>query len=1116
MSLIALPPAGLSLIEASAGTGKTHAITTLVVRLVVEARYNVRDILVVTFTNAAAAELRHRIRQRLRAAHAAFSGQPSADAEIVAYAHGMDPSLRQDAVGRLWHALTGFDEAPIGTLHAFCQRTLRELAFESLQRSDAELLTDTSPLIEEIVADFWVTRLHQADRVLLDLLDDAKVNRQNLHRLIGDVLRQPHAEVRPGATALATIPEPQHSALEFQLEALDYARRELDLRKRAANVVSFDDLLERLAQALRAAAGGRALATRLRRQYPVALVDEFQDTDPTQYEILTQIYLAPEATADGVRLIFVGDPKQAIYSFRGADIFTYMNARRRVTEPAGQLLVNRRSDPKLVMAVNHLFDAQRVAHAFVFPEIEFHSVQAHDEAVDALGGSEAGKAPLRILFVPRDGRIPLRGATMEKGRGATYVTAAVTADIARLVHEATIEGRAVRASDIAVLCRTNRQSRQIQTALRLWRIPSVIQGDTSVYATDDAAELQSVLQALAEPTNGSAVRAALATSLIGLTAQDLQALADDELEWESWVGRLRTLNETWLAHRFMPAFRGLLHEAQVPARLLASPDGERRMTNLLHLAELLQRASGELRLGPLALVEWLGRMRAESDEGTIVPEALQIRLESDDAAVRLTTVHCSKGLEFNITYCPFVWDGGFRDKGTVVFHDPEHDNQAIVEIDNKRADTLKRQVRNEMFAEDMRLFYVALTRARHMCNLVWGAFGDFDTAPLGLLLHPPADLAGGTIVERLQAHLKKRDDAAIENDLANVCAASAGALRVETLPAILATPPGPTADGAGASRSELRLRQPVRNLAGAWRTSSFSALTSSYSPYSAQSDGQDRDESAEPEGETDTQRPELSFDAFPAGARTGRLLHTVLENLDFAAAPPGVVEELIGSSLQRYGFGSEWKQPLAIGLGHVLDTPLIDDVSTFTLRQVPLQGRRSEMEFVFPVAHDIEHPPTGALTRERLARCFETYATASYLNGYGDALRGIGFQPLSGYLRGFIDLVFEHDGQFYVVDYKSNRLGARPIAYRQERLAGEMIRSHYVLQYHLYCVAVHRFLSSRIANYDYDQHFGGALYLFLRGMSPTNPSGNGVFFDRPPRALIEHLSLLLADPRESA
>ncbi len=1222
---LAVPLGDTTLIEASAGTGKTWTLAMLYLRLLLERRFEVGQILVVTYTNAATAELRDRVRNRLREAVAYFEHVEAGDQRpggrgdddplaVLAARCAADGGLA-DARKHLATALRSFDEAAIFTIHGFCQRILLENAFESGAPFEAELVTDESPLRSKVVKDFWVRALHDAPPLLVRCASAHQATPSDLARLAGKVLahrdmpvvpdgmrRPPRDEAervcaewqravdeaariwsasrnevrklllsrewqrrafqerwvdswcaaleaflatardgQPGAcdklfrftTAELrknTVPgkatlahdlfdacDRLHAAqqrfeelaktwfLGLKRELVDDVRREVERRHEAANTQSFDDLLYRLRDALLRPATGSALAAQIRERFRAALIDEFQDTDPVQYAIFREVY-----EGSGQPLFLIGDPKQAIYAFRGADVFTYVDAKRAAGARAHTLEINYRSTPALVHGVNTLFSRARAP--FLFDDIPFTTVKPRAGARTELRGEIAARPPLELLVLtpPPDAK----NGRMDKGWAKRRVPRMIAGEIVRLLaSDATIGDRPLHAGDIAVLCRTNRQAMAVQEALRERGVPSVRQGDDSVFESEEAEEIERVLRAIAEPGDPRLLRAALATRLIGLDAQALAALQADEARWDDWAARLRDWLDTWTDHGFMAAFRRLLDVCEVQQRLLALEDGERRLTNVLHVAELLQAASREAHRGPLALVDWLTLMRTdEAARAEVASESMQIRLESDAKAVQLVTIHRAKGLEYGIVYCPFTWDAmGLHDEDQrwIRFHDEARKLRLDIGSEQSKQNLARAEI--EAFAENLRLLYVAVTRARHRCTLVWGNVNFNEKASLGYLLHQPPGIDDGLeLLEATCERVKNLDQATLLADLRDLERLADGAIEVReatldddverrplTTEPTATLAPLPTAD---------------RTLDGSWRVSSFSGLAASGGRLGHQAEeGLDHDATsdADPPLPAGAARgPEaVALHELPRGARTGELLHAILEHADFRERDPEALGAVVQNELRRYGFEPRWQPVLVEALLDVLATPL-DGPGSFALCDVAPERRLNELQFLLPVE--------ASFDRARLANCFARHAGGSYPADYPARIHKLGFRALQGFLGGFIDLVFEHRGRWYVVDYKSNFLGPRADHYRARLLPQVMSLHHYYLQYHLYVLAVHRHLAARLRDYRYERDFGGVYYLFLRGMSAKHEPGCGVFHDRPSEALIEDLSRLLGGAPQGA
>ncbi|HEX5661741.1 MAG TPA: exodeoxyribonuclease V subunit beta [Polyangiales bacterium] len=1148
-----LPLQGTAVVEASAGTGKTYTITSLFLRLLVEGELTIDQILVVTYTRAATAELRDRIRKRLAAALLIARGEPSDDALLVRLC-----ANRPDLSERLERALAGVDEAPVLTIHGFCQRVLGELAFESGSAFDAQLLAHAAPLLEEIADDYFMRELYAAPAERASaLLNEPSSLRELAARVGGRELRVLPAQVdeaasdheayrkalahcralwadhratvteivrglkgvgsnadkwsdtahellragvpvdfrdkasflnftRSGALKKAKGALPDHPFLDaaeelythacarveaersltlgFRRGFVDYVQHELDRRARESRVRTFDALLSDLDRALEGPSGP-LLVERLRQKYKAALVDEFQDTDPLQYRIFRRVF------ADGqTPLLLIGDPKQAIYGFRGADVSAYLAAREEAGEHVYTLDTNWRSDPALIDALNALY--AKVTLPFALPEIDYQPVRAAQR--DRLHVAE--RRPFDIAFLAE----PAAGADALERQLAEHVAsdiAALLASGAQLQDGS--RTRPLAARDIAVLTRKNKQAAMVQQALAARRIPSVLSGDASVLDSDDVAQLERALHALAHPADARALRSFLSSIYGGFDAAYILALEAKDALWEEHRTHFARLHELWLARGFVQAVRSLSELYDVERRLLERPDGTRRITNLWHLVELLAEASASQRLGPLGLLRWLALVQQDQAMRTeLVGDAHELRLESNEDAVQLTTIHKSKGLEYPIVYLPFSWTAAElfpAEKKLPRFHDPSACDALTLDLGSEQLKDHVKIAEVETVQEALRLLYVGLTRAKHRVTLVIPQHKGFAKSALAYTLFGGGDR--DLIIKNVEALTKDQR------------------LQLPTM-RNLALRPSPAYVGK-APQVNTGARKVQRALDQSYRVASFSALIARERTVASEQ-GIDRDATpAQPPSDEQEPVSTLTLGSFPRGTVAGQLVHEVLEHADFSAGPDAlalVVERFV----RARGYPLELVDSLTRGLDEMLATPLS---SNLTLNRLERASRVDEMEFVFPVER--------MLSPRTLERAFRNHDAPRAYPAYAKYVKELGFDELHGYLRGFIDLVFRHEGRYFIVDYKSNWLGPRPEDYGDKQLAEAMAHHHYYLQYHLYAVALHRHLAQRLPGYQYEQHFGGVYYLFLRGMAPAHALRTGVYFDRPPRGLIEELDRAL-------
>jgi exodeoxyribonuclease V beta subunit len=869
--------------------------------------------------------------------------------------------------------------------------------------------------------------------------------------------------------------EQQLLALKMQLFTV--AEQALAQKKQRQHLQSFDDLLLNFYRALKTNRG-HYLTQLIRYKYHAALIDEFQDTDPVQYEIFRTLY-----GAESERLLFlIGDPKQAIYSFRGADIFTYMAACRDAQQHY-TLTTNWRSEPSLIEAINQLF--ANVAQPFMFAAIPFQSVQAPAPRQLAtvnnyLKIENKYLPPLQIWFVPRQLAHGPPDKPINKSWAKQQIPLTVANEIARLLmlgqqEQALIGNKPVVAGDIAVLVRTHAQAQRLQKVLTQLQIPSVLYSRDSLFASHEIREIERLLLAIADPSDEGLLKSALTTDMLGLSGQDLHQLLDDDNAWQTYLQRFQYYHFLWQHVGFIQMCRRLLITEQVQNRLLSYPDGERRLTNVLHATELLQQVTVQQKLGINGLCQWLSQQRTQA--GTIAEEQ-QLRLESDEKRVKIVTIHKSKGLEYPIVFCPFIWDGYLYSHKAepLIFHNEQE--QLTLDLGSLEQEHHRQRAAAEERAENLRLFYVAVTRAKHRCYLIWGAFRDAGTSALAHLLHP-------------DQNIETTDDATLWQDLHNLALRAEPAIQIAQLPM-----DHPPYQRQRESNAKLHSRSFQGRIDKTWRVASFTALSSS-TTVTDTLEQPDYDEfAANRTGGINllTLATKNHIFNFPRGARAGSFMHALLEKIDFTQPD----KKLVAEQLRHFNYEvDQWQEVIMDLIAQVISTPLDPQRPTFTLSQISLNHRLNELEFYYPLA---------PITCQGLQSLFAEFVSAFPLNFLTQNQTELQFLPMQGLMKGFIDMVFEYEGRYYLVDYKSNLLGTQMHAYHHSQLSEVMIKEAYWLQYHIYVVALHRYLASRLAHYRYEEHFGGVYYLFLRGMRPQWGAHYGIYRDLPSVNLIEKLS----------
>ncbi|MCZ6806486.1 MAG: UvrD-helicase domain-containing protein [Deltaproteobacteria bacterium] len=1146
-------PLGLPiLVEASAGTGKTHAITTYFVRAILERDLSPEQILVVTYTKAATAELRVRTRQRVVQAIGMLdhvADQQDALARIVA-----DEVQRvgaDEVKDRLRRALAQMDQAPILTIHGFCQRLLQDYPLFFGIDFDFDIAEDSMSVFYDLAIDFWTTELHESPAWLLYALEKKKISPEYLHKLANVAMTRGIAVLGPEPEELEAgvvdrwfqqrreaeaiwreqrnqisailledpglnrtsyrvasvkdtwIPglddffgiasfdlpkwferlaqgrmvtkknheRPRHSFFEvcerltethdalnaafdhavfaFQERFIEVARARSNQRCFEQALLTYDDLLTTVYESL-----DSDIAAVIQNEYPMALVDEFQDTDSVQYGIFKAIY-------DEQAAVYVGDPKQAIYAFRGADVFSYLEAARDVGDRRLELTTNRRSDPGLVEAVNALFSNRPAP--FILDDIKLLKATAHHESRSSFDPA------MEILLLDQE---------EASARPVEETVPALVANEIRLLLESgeEIEEKPVSPRDIAVLCRTNRQALRVTEALRKLDIPASLDGDSSVLSTEIGDDLESVLEAALMPGDSSAVRRALLTPLLGVSPYELNAMEDER--WSEWVTLFRSWHEKWHSEGVVRFLEELLRTTGAETRIATLPSARRKLTDLLHIEELLLRGERERRRDPVALVLWFRRLRQGSPEDTMVAhEDLQQRPDAESDTVRVTTIHKSKGLEYGIVYCPFLWNDAALfefDKKVVKFHDPTDGLRAKIDLGSERVDAHREVSEREALSEALRLLYVAVTRAKHRCTLFWGLAKGWKRSALSYLLHGDAPA-------------KPMDEERAHADIEALVAASAGTIGWRP----------PHRETAFARRHEtparvLRAKEAVRAFSQANRIASFTSLTGNH----------EKTAPRDPGGEA-FPAPAALFSYLPGGARTGLLLHSIFERANLSELQGEEAERLVEWELRSYGYDPALGPNVLNDLQTVVGTPLIDGADAPRLQDIPRSQQLRELEFTMRV----DEPDFV-----ELSRILKEHGAPKGAPGYPDRLAAETPRTLKSFLRGFIDLVFEWQGRWYVADYKSNSLPS----YGPASVTEAAERAHYLLQMQLYAAATNRYLDQRVPSYDPEHHWGGVLLLFLRGMRGAEVpgrapgatpaigfTGSSVFFERQTPALIQ-------------
>jgi exodeoxyribonuclease V beta subunit len=1102
---LALPLHGLRLIEASAGTGKTFTLVTVLLRLLLERGVPIQQLLAVTFTRAATQELRKRLRQRLLAAQKVLDGaathdddsEANAAAAVLAQASRLvDAATLRD---RLRAALAQLDEALIATIHGFCQRALREFGFRAGLLADVELVDGAPDAWDEVAAQLW-------RRAAGDDGDPAQ------YALLREVWSHPVALAKDLLKlcdpARTTLPRAEESDAAAALHAL---RDDAQSRFAAQMNLRGERTQDQLIEAVWRASEDPAFAAALAERWPLLLIDEFQDTDPRQWDIFSRIH---DATDPERRLLcLIGDPKQAIYRFRGGDLATYLRARDRVRRlaaaggAAGRLAgeyaldANYRSRPAVLQALETVFTAH--AQPFRDPRIEFHALRAAGSAADAdLRIDDANVPALTLHWLPPPAPDKTQHASSNAYKGfrgkedeLPLMCATAVAAIADLLAHATLRGEPLRPSDIAVLTRSNDEALRMHRALAVAGLPAALLSKDGVFDSEAAGMLQTVLRALAEPGSPGLFRAALATPLLGFDAAAIEAFDSDTQRSARTIDDFDRAAALWRSRGPLPAL--LPFARQAAPRWLGEIGGARRLTDLLHLLELLQ-AEAPQHHGPAELLRWFA---TQADASTRENDSRQLRLEADAGLIQITTMHKAKGLEYAVVVLPFVARSSEPPPSSLRVHDFHLDAAGPARAWVQKAlpaspdIDAKKLADDEDDAEAQRLLYVALTRAKYAIHAVWSRNGSTEDTALHWLLHDGARM--GRKADTLDAiGMRARLDALSAQD------AGIAVRDVDTaaLPAAIAHAVAEVAHRGTAPAPSPPVREARRRFTNDARLHSFSSLHAHSEDVEVMRGAED-ESIAIPDEEVEA--------ASLGGTAFGNAVHAVLETADADAwrrdadAQATLLDDRWPDSQREPLERALLRQGLAATPAHLAQTARL--VSRALNARLPGDVRLCTLSASMQIREMAFH------FRLRPTRIDAVYALLD-AHGYPRA-RKPAQATLDGLMHGFIDLVYrDAAGRHYVLDYKTNRLPG----YDPESLRRAIRRQDYDLQYLIYLVALRRWLKLRRgADYDDARDLGGAVYLFLRGIDLREDEGidaeasrSGVHIDPVSPALLSALDAL--------
>lgn len=864
----------------------------------------------------------------------------------------------------------------------------------------------------------------------------------------------------------------------INLQCHEYFKTKYKEKKDRQNLITFDDLLINLDNNLNSKEAG-TLINNIRGMYNAVLIDEFQDTDPVQYSIFRKIFI------DGNKTTFlVGDPKQAIYGFRGADVYTYKKAKEELQNKKGHTYTidkNFRSIPNLVNGVNSLF-SEKEPGVFVNDFINFHSIKAKDfdPQNDLTKNGKQETAPIKILFNENAQKNP---------EFNIFAFQQTSNEIYKLLTNSELkvgkEQRNVLPQDIAILVSNHAQAANLQPYLRELNIPVVLQASGNIFDTPEANNIALMLSAIADPGNAPIIKGLLTSDLFSITSTDLHSFLENDSEiFEKLVELFRTAHEIWVKGSFIEMFNFFISENKINEYLLTQEQGERKLTNYLHLAELIEQQEMENRLNISALISWY--QKQQNPKTRDEQENYEIRLESDTQAVQIMTVHKSKGLEFPIVFCPFLGSRKPSSKSSIFEY---HNSLGDFILDFSGENINKSQANDEYLEELMRMVYVAITRAKYQCYIFWGNTTSNISSALTYLFHRDtlyndkkiSQIGKGNIVDALSKKFNKKpidmipDSSKLSEQIELITEfddydETKKYETMETIPFI-------------------NVRKFKGEIDKIWRISSFSNLSTEDKSIVPEIPI-DYDDIEENEKVIDTK---INIFNFPAGVKTGNCFHSIFEEIDFTTSEEKI-KNIIKEKLVYFQLNADDEKSNTETLDlvykmveNVLKVDLSPKIPGLRLEKISKQDRLTEVEFNIPIHHN----------QSKI-----TFPDILKNSKYNIKINDDIFQ---GFMTGFIDLVIRYKGKFYIIDWKSNRLSGNKNDFEEKNIIREMHKHNYNLQYLIYTTALNIYLKSQIPNYDYKKHFGGIFYVFLRGVE-HNKAGKSIYFDKPEEQIIHNIT----------
>ena len=1154
----------VTLIEASAGTGKTYNIQNLFVRMIMESDFPIESILVVTFTDAATKELKSRIRTILSELNDYFEKRSIKDIERIENLAKNGDIKSEIKHSRIKTALRNFDKSSIFTIHSFCKKMLDENVFTTSSFFNLELKKNNDDTIRKITQNFFRKYLYKINEIELSILNFNKINISTLTSFINKLNNQSNfvfaqdikgknytkeineireeiklnfdqerinEKVSSGVLSKAKdnfskeniikyfdaidqfinnkiSPDIISSISKFSNKNIDesllkkkilpediffnivdrfcniindykndlylkfynYFVMEMNQEKQTFGFRNFDDLITLLDKNLKI---HKNLIVDISQNFKTVLIDEFQDTDALQYSIFSQIFINTQKPT-----FLIGDPKQAIYSFRGGDIYAYKTAKEEVDINNGKLYTlptNYRSSKNMVNAVNELYKTLPEKKEFFNNFIEFYPVESNKDQNNYLHYKNAPVEHTLDIIYSENSKNDNNGNYFSINQTLTEIMNLITDSEYQLMENG--KSRSILPSDIAILVNTHNQAASLLPYLQRANIPAVLQTTGSVFDSDEAFAINLLLKAINEPANLSGIRGTLTTFLFDITANDLFNMFNDDSnsDMDNWIMFFRSCNKLWQSGSFVETFNFIISETKMKSQILSQENGERKLTNLFHLQELIQKKEISSSFGITGIISWFNQQ--VNPETRDKDEDNELRLDSDDDALKIMTIHKSKGLEFPIVFCPFLWSKDISNKKSEIFLQYHNDkNEKVIDFDKSQILLSEK----ENLEEVIRLTYVALTRSKYKVYLF-----DINNNKISVLKYLFYENSIDDYFQIIENMKSKKYKKQLKNfiDKNHINFINIDSIQYENRKYI---------NELSKKTIESSPQYLTKSINKTIEINSFSSLIKTKANNKFE-EIKDYDE-IEKIVEIDDSK-ELNIFNFPAGAKIGSCWHSIFEEISFSDKEKTIAEK-VEEKLSTFGIlpqnnNHDLQNSYINIVTKMIENVLLCNISlsnNICLEKIEETQKLVELEFYFSL-HEI-------VSKVSLNKLLKSYGIEFHEN------------IPKGFLNGFIDLVFQKDEKYYILDWKSNSLGQSIKDYSIENLKMEMHEHQYNLQYLIYTVALNKFLQNRIPDYDYNKHFGGVLYIFLRGVNKNIPE-SGVFFDLPNKELIDELSEIL-------